>query len=95
MDRERCKNSSEKMLEEVQSSDVIMIKLLWEIDKKSPSSQSNLWEVLQEAFSEISSGYLNRFTAKMSKVCKVVISANVGFTEGSKVNISSGNHYYF
>ena len=43
-----------------QSPDLNPIELLWEqldhmVRKKCPSSQSNLWEVLQEAWGEISS----------------------------------------
>ena len=53
--------------------------------KKCPSSQSNLWEVLQEAWGEIYSDYLNKFTAKMTKVCKAVIVANGEFFDESKV----------
>ena len=64
-----------------QSSDLNPIELLWEqldrmVRKKCPSSQSNLWEVLQEAWGEISSHYLNKLTARMPKVCKAVIAAN-------------------
>ena len=47
-----------------QSPDLNPIELLWEqldrmVCKKCPSSQSNLWEVLQEAWGEIYSDYLN------------------------------------
>jgi hypothetical protein len=61
--------------------------LLWEqldrmVCKKCPSSQSNLWEVLQEEWGEISSDYLNKLTTRMSKVCK---AANGGFVDKSKV----------
>ena len=52
-----------------QSPDLNPIELLWEpldrmVRKKCPSSQSNLWEVLQEAWGEISSDYLNKLTAR-------------------------------
>jgi hypothetical protein len=61
--------------------------MLWEqLDrKKCPSSQSNLWEVLQETWGEISSDYLNKLTTRMSKVCKAIIAANVGLFDESKV----------
>ena len=64
-----------------QSPDLNPIELLWEqldrmVRKKCPSSQSNLWEVLQEAWGEISSDDLNKLTARMPKVCKAVIAAN-------------------
>jgi hypothetical protein len=42
--------------------------------------------VLQEAWGEISSDYLNKLTTKMPKVCKAVIAENGEFFEG---------HYYF
>ena len=62
-----------------QSPDLNHIDLLWEeldrmVHKKCPSSQSNLWEVLQEAWGEIS--YLNKLATRMPKVCKAVIAAN-------------------
>ena len=42
------------------------------VRKKCPSSQSNLWEVLQEVWGEISSDYLNKFRVRMPKVCRAV-----------------------
>ena len=36
----------------------------------NPLNQSNLWEMLQRALSDISSDYLNKLTAKRTKVCK-------------------------
>ena len=73
-----------------QSPDLNLIELLWEqldrmVRKKCPSSQSNLWEVLQEAWGEISSDHLNKLTTRMSKVCKAVIAANGGFFDESNV----------
>ena len=64
-----------------QSPDLNPIELLWEqldrmVHKKCPSSQSNLWEVVQEAWGEFFSDYLNKLTARMPKVCKAVIAAN-------------------
>ncbi|CDQ66524.1 unnamed protein product [Oncorhynchus mykiss] len=64
-----------------QSPDLDPIERLWEmldrmVLKKCPSTQSNLWEVLQEAWGEISSGYLNNLITIMPKVCKAVIAAN-------------------
>ena len=53
--------------------------------KKCPSSQSNLWEVLKEAWGEMSSDYLNKLTARITKVCKAVIAANGEFFDESKV----------
>ncbi|CDQ85386.1 unnamed protein product [Oncorhynchus mykiss] len=72
------------------SSDFNPMELLWEqldrmVRKKCPSSQSNLWEVLQEAWGEISSDYLNKLTTRMPKVCMAVIAANGGFFDESKV----------
>ena len=71
-----------------QSSDLYPIKILWEqldrmIRKKCPSSQSNLWEVLQEAWGEISSDY--KLTARMPKVSKAIIAANGELLDESKV----------
>ena len=73
-----------------QSPDLNPIELLWEqldcmVRKKCPLSQLNLWEVLQEAWGEISSDYLNKLTAKMPKVCKAGIAANGELFEESKV----------
>jgi hypothetical protein len=67
-----------------QSPDLNHIELLWEqldriVPKKCPSSQSNLWEVLQDAWGEISSDYLNKLTTRMPKVCKALIAANAFF----------------
>ena len=73
-----------------QSPDLNPIELLWEqldrmVRKKCPSSQSNLWEVLQEAWGEISTDYLNKLTARMPKVSNAVIAANGAFFDESKV----------
>ena len=73
-----------------QSPDLNPIELSWEqlermVRKKCPSSQSNLWEVLQDAWGEISSDYLNKLTARMAKVCKAVIAANGELFDESKV----------
>ena len=64
------------------SPDLNPIELLWEqldrmVCKKCPTSQSNLWEVLQEAWDEISSDNLNKLTARMPKLLfqiKIIIS---------------------
>ena len=61
-----------------QSPDLNPIELLWEqldrmVHRKCPSSQSNLWEVLQEVWGGISSDYLNKLKARMPKVCKAVM----------------------
>ena len=55
-----------------QSPDLNPIELLWEqldrmVRKKCPSSQSNLWEVHQEAWGEMSSDYLKELTARIAK----------------------------
>lgn len=73
-----------------QSPDLNPIELLWEqldrmVHKKCPSSQSNLWEELQEAWGEIPSDYLNKLPARMPKVCNAVIAANGAFFDKSKV----------
>ncbi|KAM9358381.1 low-density lipoprotein receptor-related protein 8-like [Symphorus nematophorus] len=73
-----------------QSPDLNPIELLWEqldrmVRKKCPSSQSNLWEGLLEAWGEISPDYLNKLTARMPKVCNAVIAANGAFFDESKV----------
>jgi hypothetical protein len=74
----------------VQSLDLNPIQLLWEqlyrmVRKKCSSSQSNLWEVLQEAWGEISTDSHNKLTTRMTKVCKAVIAANGGFFDENKV----------
>ena len=68
-----------------QSPDLNPIALLWEqldrmVRKECPSSQYNLWAVLQEAWGDISSDYL-KLTTGMPKVCKDVIAANGGFLD--------------
>ena len=73
-----------------QSPNLNPVELLWNqldrmVCKKCTSSQSNLWEVLQEAWSEISLDYLNILTTRMPKVCKAVNAANGGFFDESKV----------
>jgi transposase len=78
------------------SPDLNPIELLWEqldhmVHKKCQSSQSNLWEVLQEAWDKISSDYLNKFTTRIPKVCKAVIAENGGFFDESKVSIKNHN----
>ena len=78
------------------SPDLNAIELLWEqldriVRKKCPSSQSNLWEVLQEVWGEISSDYLNKLTAIIPKVCKAVIAANGEFIW---IIIFEGQNYY-
>jgi hypothetical protein len=55
-----------------QSPDLNPIELLLEqldrmVRKKCPSSQSKLWEVLQDAWGEISSDYLKKLTTRMPK----------------------------
>jgi hypothetical protein len=49
-----------------------------------PIKPIQLGEVLQEAWGEISSDYLNKLMTRMSKVCKAVIAANGGFFDESK-----------
>ena len=73
-----------------QSPDLNPIELLWEqldrmVRKKCPSSQSDLWEVLQEAWGDIYSDYLNKLIARMPNFCKAVIAANGEFFDESKV----------
>uniref|UniRef100_A0A3B1IXD5 Transposase Tc1-like domain-containing protein n=1 Tax=Astyanax mexicanus TaxID=7994 RepID=A0A3B1IXD5_ASTMX len=74
----------------VASADLNPIELLWEqldrmVRQKCPSNQSNLWELLLEAWGAISPAYLNKLTARMPKVCNAVIAANGGFFDESKV----------
>ena len=59
-----------------QSPELNPIELLWEqldrmVRMKCLLSQSKLWEVLQEAFGEISSDYLNKFTARMPRSARL------------------------
>ena len=65
-----------------QSLDLNPIEVLWEqldrmVHKQSPSSQSNMWEVLQEVWGEISTDYLNKLTTRIPTVCKAVIAASI------------------
>lgn len=46
--------------------------MIW---RKTPSSQSILWGMLQEARGEISSDYLEKPTTKMPKVGQPVVAA--------------------
>ena len=71
-----------------QSPDLNPIELLWEhldrmVRKKCPTSQSHLWEMLVEAWNDISSDYLEKLTARMPKICKAVIAARGGFFDES------------
>ena len=81
-----------------QSPDLNPIELLWEqlyrmASKKCPSSQPNLWEVLQEALGEISSDYLNKLTARMPTVCKAANAANGEFFDERRK--FEGQNYHF
>ena len=81
-----------------QSPDLNPIELLWEqldrmVRKKCPSSKSNLWEVLQEVWGEISSDFLKKLTARMPKVCKAVIAANGQLLE-KKAKFEGKKYYY-
>lgn len=78
------------MDEPAQSPDVNPVELLWErLDRmvwiKCPSSQSNVWEVLQEAWGDISEDYLDESTVRMPKISKALIAAIGGFFDESKV----------
>ena len=87
-----CKNylgkkQSVGILSVMEWPDLNPIELLWEqldrmVRKKCPSSQSNLSEVLQEAWGKMSSDYLSKLTARMPKVCK---AANGQLFDESKV----------
>ena len=55
------------------------------VHKKCQSSQSNLWEVPQEVWGEITSYYPNKLTARLPEVCKAVIAANGEFFDKTKV----------
>ena len=82
----------------VQSPDLNPIELLREqldrmVCKKCPSGQSNLWEVVQEAWGEISIDYLNKLTARMPKVCKAVILWRKQSLK-DKIIISNKNNYF-
>ena len=57
------------------------------VRRKYTSSQSNFWEVLQEAWGETSSDYLDKLTTRMPKVRKAVIAASGGFFDKSKRTI--------
>ena len=73
-----------------QSPDLNPIELLWEqldqkVREKFPTSQSDMWNLLQQAWNEITPEYLTKLTARMPKICKALIAAKGGFFDESKV----------
>ena len=73
-----------------QSPDLNPIELLWEqldwkVREKCPTSKSDMWNLLQQAWNEITPEYLTKLTARMPKICKALIAAKGGFFDESKV----------
>ncbi|MDF4419859.1 transposase, partial [Vibrio parahaemolyticus] len=73
-----------------QSPDLNPIELVWdELDRKvknkQPTSAANLYEMLTEAWEEISSDYLMKLIARMPRVCEAVIKAKGGYFDESKI----------
>ena len=73
-----------------QSPDLNPIELVWdELDRKvrnkQPTNAVNLYEMLTEAWDEISSDYLMKLIARMPRVCNAVIKAKGGYFEESKI----------
>ncbi len=64
------------------------IELDSDVRKKCPTSVNHLWAILQEAWSNISSQYLNKLTARMPRLCRDVIAANGGYFDESKLVFS-------
>ena len=67
-----------------QSPDLNPIELLWEqldrkVREKCPTSQSDMRNLLQQAWNEITPEYLTKLTARMPKICKALIDAKGGF----------------
>ncbi|KAL7845802.1 hypothetical protein AOLI_G00239940 [Acnodon oligacanthus] len=73
-----------------QSPDLNPIELLWEqldrmVWRKTASSQSMLWVMLQEAWGEITTDYLKKLTARMPRVCQAATDAKGGFFDEGKI----------
>lgn len=61
---------------DLNSTELLQVEPSHMVGKKRPSSHSNLCEVLQKEWSEISSDYLKQQMARGLQVCKAVIDAN-------------------
>ena len=64
--------------------DLNPIELLWDqldckVREKCPTRQPHLWQVLQEVWGEMSPEYLDKLTARITRICKAVIAARGGF----------------
>lgn len=73
-----------------QSPDLNPIELLWdELDrmarKKCPTSCQHLWDILKEAWNEITPTTLDKLTQRMPRLCQMVISKNGGFFDEKDV----------
>lgn len=73
-----------------QSPDLNPIELLWdELDRKvrtkCPTSQKNLWEILQKAWTEITPQVLDKLICRMPRLCEMVIRKNGGFFDEKDV----------
>jgi transposase len=73
-----------------QSPDLNPIELLWdEIDrtirKKSPTSKSHLWQILQQSWSEINNVTLEKLVKRMPRLCKAVIKNNGGHIDEANI----------
>lgn len=94
-----CKNYLEKKQEAgvltvmtwpAQSPDLNPIELLWdELDRrvrsKQPTNLRQLWEFLQQEWSEIPASYLENLVARMPKLCQAVIKAKGGYFEETRI----------
>ncbi|XP_058790002.1 uncharacterized protein LOC131663549 [Phymastichus coffea] len=73
-----------------QSPDLNPIELLWEeldraVRKNSPSSATNLWEVLKREWVNIKQETLDKLVARMPRICKAVIKHKGGHFDEKKV----------
>lgn len=73
-----------------QSPDLNPIELLWEeLDRKvrlkGPTSKTNMWEILQDTWNEITVETLFKLTSRMPRLCQAVILAKGGFFDESKI----------
>ena len=89
-----AKKESDKQLKIMiwppQSPDLNPIELVWnELDRKvkakQPTSAAHRWQLLQEAWQNISPDFLMKLINRMPRICEAVIKAKGGYFEESKI----------
>jgi len=73
-----------------QSPDLNPIELLWdkldrEVRKQSPTSATNLWDILQQEWQKISNDYLSLLIDRMPRICNAIIKAKGGYIDETKI----------